>query len=59
MTFSSPELVAARISERRQQAAAGRFAAALRAARACCATTTSPFRGLVRDLFRRRPAESY
>jgi hypothetical protein len=58
MTFSSPELVAARMSERREQAAAGRLAAAFRAARDCCTTATSPFRSLARSVLRRRPATS-
>ena len=54
MTFSSPELVAARMSERRQEAAARRLATALRMARECCTTAASPFR----RLFRRKAATS-
>jgi hypothetical protein len=51
-TFTSPELVAAIMSERRRAAANGRLHATLRLARDCCATAASPFR----RLFRRRPA---
>ena len=57
-TFSSPELVAARMSERGELAAAGRLADALRADGECCTTAASPFRSLVRALSRRRPATS-
>lgn len=51
-TFTSPELVAAIMSERRRAAASGRLAATLRLAHDCCATAASP----LRRLFRRRPA---